>query len=401
MQLCNNCDQEKPLARFRFRKNKHEKQCHDCINAKARAKTKVLKDNLDEDMVDDIADELIAEFNEARIVAQNAAPVPDGMKKCTNCLDIKQLNLFRINRGKSATICAACDNARSKEGKRLARLRKIEAKVEAGTLILPVDPDNNKVCPYCHKEKSSDCFRPKRQKCQDCERDNGRDYRKTDNGKEKAQQWVEGHQGRMTELQTVWYQDNKESINKKNCDRYKNDAFFRLRHTYKTSLQHAYNDYVTNGTNTQLEYLGCNMKFFINWLKFRFDKTMTLKNHGTCWHFDHVIPLGQFDLTDPTHITTCFHWTNVMPLKASTNMSKHATLDELQLITHIDKLLTFIGSNHTLEKLINTGNHHILVFNEYIRLCARHLISGNPLRALVTHSKQETVKKISVNSRRC
>lgn len=46
--------------------------------------------------------------------------------------------------------------------------------------------EGNKQCPYCNEVKTSNRFRKNRKKCIDCERADGRNYRKSDIGKQKS-----------------------------------------------------------------------------------------------------------------------------------------------------------------------------------------------------------------------
>jgi len=50
---------------------------------------------------------------------------------------------------------------------------------------------------------------------------------------------------------------------------------------------------------------------------------MSWDNHGE-WHIDHKQPLASFDLTDPDQFRAAAHYSNMQPLWASENLSKHA-----------------------------------------------------------------------------
>ena len=55
----------------------------------------------------------------------------------------------------------------------------------------------------------------------------------------------------------------------------------------------------------------------------QFKVGMTWGNYGK-WHVDHIVPCSAFDLTNPEHIKTCFHFNNLRPLWAKDNMEKGA-----------------------------------------------------------------------------
>lgn len=79
-----------------------------------------------------------------------------------------------------------------------------------------------------------------------------------------------------------------------------------------------------------LELLGCNIDQFKLHLQSKFNKTMTWKNYGSHWHIDHIEPCASFDLSQPSQQRICFHYTNMQPLEANKNWSKHSTLQPTQ-----------------------------------------------------------------------
>ena len=50
---------------------------------------------------------------------------------------------------------------------------------------------------------------------------------------------------------------------------------------------------------------------------------MTLDNHARDgWHIDHIIPCADFNLNDIEDQKKCFHYTNLMPRWATTDVAK-------------------------------------------------------------------------------
>jgi len=55
----------------------------------------------------------------------------------------------------------------------------------------------------------------------------------------------------------------------------------------------------------------------------QFQFGMSWENYGRGgWEVDHIIPCGQFDLTDPAQQRVCFHYTNLRPLWRADNLSR-------------------------------------------------------------------------------
>lgn len=220
--------------------------------------------------------------------------------------------------------------------------------------------ENNKICKYCEKKLDLNMFRHNRLKCKDCEKKDGRTYRKSGIGKTKSQEWSCNNKDKHKKLQSNWYENNKEHIRNKFNDRYKNDHEFRIRKNCQRRIQALFKENKQYSTN---KYLNCTNKFFIEWLEFCFrnDNKMNLENHGSYWHLDHVIPITKFDLSKEDQIYLCFNWINYMPLSAKENISKQNKILSLQIAEHIDNILDFHIKNE------------ININKEYFQLLARHL----------------------------
>lgn len=93
--------------------------------------------------------------------------------------------------------------------------------------------------------------------------------------------------------------------------------------------------------NTTMSYIGCPIQYLREWLEYNFTPEMNWNNYGTYWHIDHIIPVACFDLTNETQKMICWNWTNLAPLKKSTNCSKKSLINELQIKFIKDKLIKF------------------------------------------------------------
>ena len=75
---------------------------------------------------------------------------------------------------------------------------------------------------------------------------------------------------------------------------------------------------------SHIEKLGCGIEELKKHLENQFREGMTWENYGhKGWHIDHKIPLSAFDLTNPEQLSKACHYTNLQPLWAKDNLSKH------------------------------------------------------------------------------
>ena len=216
-----------------------------------------------------------------------------------------------------------------------------------------------KICVQCVISKNLNEFRGNRSKCKECEKADGRAYRKSNN---KAKIWVEENKERMQELQSQWHQNNKSKINKKYVEKWNNDPAFKI----KKNTQRRLLALIEKDDSTK-KYLGTEYGFVKEWLEFCFTKEMNWENYGKFWHIDHVIPLNTFDLLLKNNQLIAFNWKNLMPYKKEDNMSKHDKIIPEQIKKHIKNLKKFF-------KLKD-----LEIDQEYIKLFAKHLVAGTPL----------------------
>jgi len=220
------------------------------------------------------------------------------------------------------------------------------------------------LCKYCDNQVNLELFRTNRKKCVNCEKNDGRNYRNSVNGKQKAKDWSNNNRERHAELQSLWAKNNRAHLNDKFNSRSKSDFNFKMK---KSCQKHLYNN-IINKSSCTMKYFSCDVKLFTNWLEYCFTDKMNMCNHGSYWHLDHVIPVSLFNLEKPAELYLCFHYLNYMPLPAKDNISKQNKIIYSQLITHLDNIINFHIKNE------------LSIDKKYFQLLARHLImTGNSL----------------------
>ncbi len=68
--------------------------------------------------------------------------------------------------------------------------------------------------------------------------------------------------------------------------------------------------------------VGCSRTFLAGYIEAKFKPGMNWENRSQ-WHIDHILPVSSFNMLDLEEQKKCFHYTNLQPLWAHENCSKH------------------------------------------------------------------------------
>jgi hypothetical protein len=139
---------------------------------------------------------------------------------------------------------------------------------------------------------------------------------------DKAREWRNSNREKWLEGKKRWYEQNKrkmqEYINQYMKEKYATDIHYKVKSICSARIRS-----LVKKTCSTYEILGCTREFFMAWIEFQFDEHMNWNNAGSYWHFDHVQPCASFDLCEEKELLKCFNWTNIRPLEAKENLSKH------------------------------------------------------------------------------
>ena len=78
-------------------------------------------------------------------------------------------------------------------------------------------------------------------------------------------------------------------------------------------------------TKHSIEYLGCDIEYFIQFFKKKMDNFNLYSEVQISWdniHIDHIKPVNVFNLNDEEEFLACCHYTNLQPLIAVDNLEK-------------------------------------------------------------------------------
>ena len=136
---------------------------------------------------------------------------------------------------------------------------------------------------------------------------------------ESRRRWAREHRKR-----------NLNKLRKYNIDyarrRLNEDPYFRTKKQLRDRFSRAVNGGYKNGS--AVRDLGCSVEEFHRFIESKFTDGMTWENKGQFgWHYDHIIPLSSFDLTDREQCLKALHFSNYQPLWWRDNLSKGSKVD--------------------------------------------------------------------------
>lgn len=109
-------------------------------------------------------------------------------------------------------------------------------------------------------------------------------------------------------------------------ERYRTNPIVRLRSIISMSIYHALKGHKGRKSFGHGGILPYSLSELILHLERQFLPGMSWGNYGSKWHIDHIVPLSSFVITGPfcAELTRAFALTNLRPLWAFDNISKHA-----------------------------------------------------------------------------
>jgi len=208
----------------------------------------------------------------------------------------------------------------------------------------------SKYCANCRREKQLESARAyKRQNKERISEYNAK-YKKEHNVEisKYNSQYDKDHRTEIQQRQTE-YQRNRRQI----------DPAFKLAGGLRSKMYKFMNG-IQSQTASNL--LCCTKDDFVEWMKFQLKPGMTMENHGSLWHMDHVIPVARFDLTVPEEQQRCWHWSNFQPMNGSENMSKQDKVSADDIKIHLEKIKAFV------EVYVNENNEKLttLEYDRYV-----------------------------------
>lgn len=269
-------------------------------------------------------------------------PIILKLKYCSDC----NIELNDNNKVKHKILCFECNKIRYKEyvKKKLTNNDKSDIIKKCSNCSIPLDKTNQvnirPICKNCHNNKCK-IYKDKNKSI--LVEKNKIYY---ENNKEtinlKNQDNYYKNKEKYMETKKIWRLENREKINQKANERFKNNPIARLKRNCRTRIFIA----LKTDKSRSIKLIDCDTEFLKNWLQSNFKEGMTWENYGVYWHVDHVIACANFDLSNDEEIAHCFRWTNLQPLEASLNESKQATINRKEIIKHYRKVKEYATKNN-------------------------------------------------------
>lgn len=114
---------------------------------------------------------------------------------------------------------------------------------------------------------------------------------------------------------------NREKINAAKKIYKQNNPGIRIRDNLQSRLSSLISKNIQS--KTLIKYLGCDYKYFLEWIEYQFYDNMSFENYGSIWHIDHIKPCASFNLELESELLECYNWKNCRPAFKIDNLKKN------------------------------------------------------------------------------
>lgn len=188
-----------------------------------------------------------------------------------------------------------------------------------------------KKCLSCGEIKELDCFSKHRAskdglrtRCKNCLNKERREYynRNRDKSLDYSKKYYEKNKEAISTWMKKYAEDNREVLREKakkyRRKRYNSDELFKMKSDIRTRIRSGFKSY-GGKDKSSIEYLGCSIEFYKEYLESKFTEGMNWDNYGE-WHIDHIVPLAS--AKTKIELGSLFHYKNTQPLWAEDNLRK-------------------------------------------------------------------------------
>lgn len=158
--------------------------------------------------------------------------------------------------------------------------------------------------------------------CKTCMKKEKKQYYKNNKRKEYFKSYRKANKAYFNEYCNNHYHTNKELYREWHKIKYQTDLGYKIRHVTASRISQALKTYNVLKLNRTIEYLGCTMEEYTQYLEQMFTPEMNWDNYGEYWEIDHIKPISSFNLENEQELYKCFHYLNTQPLEKTQNREK-------------------------------------------------------------------------------
>jgi hypothetical protein len=146
---------------------------------------------------------------------------------------------------------------------------------------------------------------------------------------ESTQNWIQNNQKKHKEIKKKAFK--KYMLNPENKSKRREYDKEYIKQKRQNNIEYKIKDSVGSMINYHLkkrkiestiEYLGCSVGEYLEYLENMFLKEMSWENYGIVWEIDHKIPISTFNLNQEENIYKAFNYQNTQPLFKTTEIAE-------------------------------------------------------------------------------
>jgi hypothetical protein len=153
----------------------------------------------------------------------------------------------------------------------------------------------------------------------------GKEIEKYNAGKDKKinyqKEYSEKNKEKIKNYKSEYSKINRDKIREYKTnyqrERRKNDPVFKLKGVVSRLIRNSLKCKGLSKNKKSIDILGCDIKFFKEYLEFKFTDDMSWSNYGVIWDVDHIIPLAT--AVNEDDVIRLNHYTNLQPLDSYVN----------------------------------------------------------------------------------
>jgi hypothetical protein len=140
--------------------------------------------------------------------------------------------------------------------------------------------------------------------------------------------WREAAEIRSWEMRWSYREDQRLRYRMQSVERCRqrlnDDPAYKVKHYIRKAIRQKMKAHNARKSTRTFPLVGCSIGHLMAYIEARFKPGMAWNNYGKVWHLDHVRPCASFNLLKLSEQKKCFHYSNLQPLFAQENLSKHS-----------------------------------------------------------------------------